>query len=210
MTTSPSALPRVSPGLVKATTEALAVFAEHWPRAVRIAGAMYRNNESRDALILQWARSLTGITFDAIPEAARRWLADPNHAMANGRTVIPTIPNFARYARQIDRQYFRVGHSTAPLPNGMPGTASTLAKGAKEILGSLRRVAEVTDELLKFCPDDLAARQRVRANRFSTEKNGPFPQERHYWEAVEIVRLRHADAIERERQHAQEREAAAC
>lgn len=204
MTTHPATPVRVSPLLAQATAKALQIFADHWPRAVKITQVMQRDSESRDRLILQWARALMGVTLDAIPDAAQRWIADPQHAMTNGRTVIPTLAHFVRYAKDVDRQYYRIGHRTTPMPNGLPGKASELSGRALEILGTLRRVAEVTDELLRFCPDDPAARQRVRANRFSKEEKGPFPQERHYWEAVEIVRLRHADAIERE---APEREA---
>lgn len=193
-----------SPALVKATAQALEIFAEHWPRSVAISGTMKRDSVSRDGLILSWARALSGVTLDAIPHAAERWLADPHHAMTNGRTVIPSMAAFVKYARQIDRESFRVGRSTAPLPSGSPGRAQDLARAAKGELREWRFVMEVPQQLITTAEHmiamgalDKAALTRIRENRFGTLPSDPWPRVEHYMEAVETVRLKHQDEIAR-------------
>lgn len=192
--------PRVSPGLARAVADALQLFVNQWPKADSLA-VWHRSPEQRQAMINHWGRNLIGITYDAITDAASRWLGDPNHIVSNTRLLIPTPATFAKYARQVDRTHFRAHVPTGPTPDILPGRAHDLGVRAYRILGSWPAVSLVSEELLKLAPDR-EAEQRIRQHRIGTKPSDPWPRVEHFDEAIEIVRAR-LERMEAERAIAQ-------
>ena len=189
-----------SPAMAKAITEALQVFTAQWPRVQSLSG-WYHSAEKREDLIVTWARACVGITVDAIPDAARRWLADPQHIISSSRLQIPNPATFAKYARGVDRQYYRATVPVGPKPAGLPGRAHDFGRRAYQELGSWAAVSLVNDELLRLAPDADAER-RIREHRIGLHPSDPWPRVEHFDEAVRLVKARLALAAE---QNAQQR-----
>lgn len=85
-----------SPQLARAVRSALQVFARHRPTIFRLA------NEESDAgsdFVADYARALLGVSLEAIPDAAQRWVAQ--------RSEIPGAASFGAFARAIDKAEYR-------------------------------------------------------------------------------------------------------
>jgi hypothetical protein len=99
--------------LATATREALKVFARHKPAIFKLAS---EDSEAADAYIADYARALLGVTLEAIPEAAQRWVAN--------KTEIASPASFGLFARGIDAEEFRAkapSHSLASKKERWPG-----------------------------------------------------------------------------------------
>lgn len=86
--------------LSKATRSALQIFARHKPAIFKIANEA---SQASDDFVADYARALIGVTLDAIPEAAQRWVST--------KIEIASPASFGLYARGIDAAEFR---ATAP------------------------------------------------------------------------------------------------
>lgn len=82
--------------LSKATRSALQIFARHKPTIFKIANEA---SQASDDFVADYARALIGVTLDAIPEAAQRWVSS--------KTEIASPASFGLYARGIDASEFR-------------------------------------------------------------------------------------------------------
>jgi hypothetical protein len=82
--------------LFKSTRNALLVFARHKPMVFKLA---HDASEAGDAFVNDYARGLLGVTLEAIPEAAQRWVAT--------KTEIPSPASFGMFARALDVEEFR-------------------------------------------------------------------------------------------------------
>ncbi|BAH39279.1 MAG TPA: hypothetical protein DGD08_10295 [Gemmatimonas aurantiaca] len=89
--------------LYNTTQQALGKFRRYLP-----AGALppRETPELEKEEVEEWASALLGVTLEAITDAVSRWLRD-EEMIERGRTRVPTIATFARYARQVDRDHHR-------------------------------------------------------------------------------------------------------
>jgi hypothetical protein len=146
--------------LYNATKAALDKFRRFLP-----AGALSDVTEKAD--IEEWAKALIGVSLDAILDAASRWLRDEELLDAKGRTTIPNIASFARYARRVDFEHWRpplVMVAQQPASIGTMSQRETLQRRAQASLGSRELAQEVWGVLWKEATTD-QQRQAVREGR---------------------------------------------
>lgn len=91
--------------LANATREALQIFARHKPTVFKLAT---ENSDAASAFVADYARGLLGVTLEAIPESAQRWVST--------KTEIPSPASFGIFARGIDAAEYR---STAPVSQSL-------------------------------------------------------------------------------------------
>lgn len=179
---------RPAPALAKEVSDMLQFFANQFPRA-HVFHAWTHSPEQRNDLISTWARELTSVTLAAIGDAAQRWMADASHSESNSRTKIPTAASFAKYAKQVDRQFFRMAAPAGPQSTKKHGRAHDMLKRAYAVLQSWPASYLVVEELRKLAPD-AAADWRVVNAHYGTLPTDPWPRVEHFDQAVEIVRAK--------------------
>lgn len=153
-----------SPQLAGAVRRALHVFARHKPHLFKLA---HENSADASLFVDEWARALIGVTLEAIPDAAQRWVAT--------RTEIPSVAAFGQFARDIDYAEYRPPvierHSNdgdrGRWPRGVEpakdfGQVDKLGRRAHALLGDWQGVSEVWGLLWKTAPT-MGERARVRA-----------------------------------------------
>ena len=153
-----------SPQLAHATCQVLEYFALHRPR-VGAFRVFRENGPDAQRLVAVWARAVLGISLEALPEAAERWIAE--------RTEIPMPATFAKYARQIDNAEFRNRDRLDLAPQAVAVRAAT----NRDTLGRLARDAGLTsretmnlwDDLLRGADNDDARDQIRQGNVSDTE-----------------------------------------
>lgn len=123
--------------------------------------------EREKAWIEEWAAALIGVSLDAIPDAASRWLRDEELLDAKGRTRIPQIASFAAYARRVDREHWRP-HTpvAAPATSTLPGHMQDFGRRALRELGSWAAAGRVA-EVLMASASTREDRERVRQWRIT-------------------------------------------
>lgn len=151
--------------LYGATKNALEKLREHLPK-----GAIFDVPPAKEREYVEdWAAALVRISLEAIMDAAGRWLRDEEHIDAKGRTTIPTIASFARYARKVDCDHWRPPLTlTEQRPKTLPGRIHELSVRAERLLGNRELAQEVWGVLYKNAAPG-AASQAVREGRISDE-----------------------------------------
>lgn len=163
--------PNIGWPLFSATADALATLRMHLPKgALRPDASGDGASKAEEHYVREWATALSGISLDAIRDAASRWLRDEELLDSQGRTRIPNIAAYARYARQVDFNHWRAPHlqlvQTPPVLSGRIHDLSTLALRA---FGSRAHVEAVWGELFTRATAG-AETQRVREGRVSDEE----------------------------------------
>lgn len=162
---------RPSPAMLRVTRDALAIFARHWPKMLKLAG---ESTDAGDEFVADYARACASCDHDAILEAARRWVAE--------ETLPPRPGELGRLARQITFENRPAGpprEHEAPAfdTDADQGRITQLSKLAHDRLRSWPRVSEVWALLWQTAttPD---MREHVR--------NGSLPLEI-FTDALQIV-----------------------
>ncbi len=175
-----------SPQLDRAVRKALHVFARHKPHLFKLA---HENSDAATEFVSDWARAMLGVTLDAIPDAAQRWIAT--------KTEIPSPAAFGYFAREIDRNEYR----TVPAvdlklhrdPNAWPPLVEVpkdfdridvLGRRAYDALKNWEAVSEVWALLWQTAPTT-EERSQVRAGAIDDEM---------FDDAVRIVRTSRPNA----------------
>jgi hypothetical protein len=134
--------------LFTATRDALTHFHEYLPPGAM--GDMPTDGTKLREHVNEWAKALIGVSLSAIPDAASRWMRDPELVDAKGRTRIPSIASFGMYARRVDGEYHRPPRPQMR-PRLQPGENAArideLGKRAKDRLGSHMLASQVWDVL---------------------------------------------------------------
>ncbi|WP_396216343.1 hypothetical protein [Gemmatimonas sp.] len=160
---------KISWPLHNATKVAIEKFRTHLPKGSLQPNASDDPAKAELAYIDEWAGKLIGVSLDAIIDAASRWLRDEELLDEKGRTRIPTIAAFGRYARNVDFEYFRPPLTlTEQRPKTLPGRIHELTVRAIRSLGSRELAEEVWGVLIRDAAPG-AASQAVREGRVSNE-----------------------------------------
>ncbi|MCA2991057.1 hypothetical protein [Gemmatimonas sp.] len=151
--------------LYGATKAALEKLREHLPK-----GAIFDVVPAKEKeYVEEWAAALSGITLEAIIDAAGRWLRDEAHIDSKGRTAIPTIASYARYARNVDFAHWRPPLTLSEQrPRTLPGRIHELTVRAIRSLGSRELAEEVWGVLIRSAAPG-APSQAVREGRVTDE-----------------------------------------
>jgi hypothetical protein len=167
----------LGPPLFHATCLALETFQRQF--APKDFPMLYAPDHQRDKFIREWADALKEITHEAIPDAARRWIADPAKLKPSGRVSVPNAASFKQYAKAVDLKYYRVHHPrTAKPSHNEKDQAQHLSARALSVLKDRSLVSEVWGLLLSSCVND-DERAKVRRGYVSMSE---------FDAAVEIVR----------------------
>jgi hypothetical protein len=163
--TSNGPRPIIGLPLYGATKTALEKLREHLPKGAFFDVPPAREKEH----IEEWAAALGGISLEAIMDAAGRWLRDEEHIDSKGRTSIPTIASFARYARKVDFAHWRPPLTLTPPPaKSLPGRIHELTTRAIRALGSRQLAEEVWGVLIRAALPGPAS-QAVREGRVTDD-----------------------------------------
>ncbi len=158
--------------LFKATSKALEKLSGHFPPAV--FPKLQLDDERRDEYIRDWAGPLIGVSLDAIIDAARRWIGDPDKVVTKAgeqRLQVPTAASFAMYARNVDFEYYRpklVLEPQRPSNADTSGMRDEMQRRAEASLGNRELAQEVWGFLWKSATTD-ERRQQVREGRVSMD-----------------------------------------
>lgn len=157
--------PQIGYRLFAATQKALNTFRAHLPKGALRPDAAGNAIEAENEFVRNWAAALFGISLDAIPDAASRWLRDEGLIDEQDRTRIPSIAVFARYARRVDLEHWRAPvQQVVQTPPVLSGRIHDLTTRALRSLGSLEHAEAVWGELFtRAAPGEEC--QRVREGR---------------------------------------------
>ncbi len=140
----------------------------HTPATLRqideIRGAYEKSLDDGEKLVNTWARAFLGISLEALPEAAERWVAE--------RDAIPTPAAFAAYARAIDNAEYRTRGRLDLAPQATSGARITrldlLAQRVRRAKLDTRETARLWDLLLSSAATE-EERQQVREGQVTDQ-----------------------------------------
>ncbi|GAB1344800.1 hypothetical protein [Gemmatimonas sp.] len=157
--------PKIGYRLFAATQQAIEIFRRHLPKGTLRPNVAGDSPTAEMDYVREWAVALVNVTVEAIPDAASQWLRDEEHIDAQGRTRIPNIAAFARYARRVDLADWRAPHlQVIPGPPVLSGRIHDLTTRALRTLGSREHAESVWGELFtRAAPGEEC--QRVREGR---------------------------------------------